>query len=196
MADVNLDMSDGTTRQRRNLLAITLAIIFIIHGNVVISNDLKMLGIGVIVNNPFVILFFINLVQVYFAWRYYQYFVSDKANIELKRQYSKAVNDKFDYTILQYLGSKIPKGADTIHDSYKYDSISKTDSTGGCYEVEVKYGKSGTRHSESEMVEIPLKLFRFKKIPIIFDFLLRRKIVTDFYFPFLLVAYSIMIRIV
>ena len=189
-------MSEATTRQRRNLMLTTIALILIFHAGVVFGKELKLLGASVTITNPEMLLNFLIIGHLYFAWRFYQYFYIDSAYSALRNQYKRALSGKLDQILIAHIFKSLPKGVKSISDGFTYEQVSRTDNSNNCYEVKVNYPTGREDEHLSEMVTIPTKIFRFKSIPIATKFLFRGKILTDFYLPFILAAYSLIINVV
>jgi len=186
-----LEMSEATNRQRRNLLLTTVTLILICHAGMVFGEELKLLGTSVKITNPDILIKLLIIGHIYFSWRFYQYFYMDKAYSDLRSQYKDALEKKLDQVLMAYIFSSLPKGVTTISGDFKYSEVSRTDDSGGCYEVRVDYPSGSKGEQLSEMVSIPIKIFRFKGIAIALRFIFRGKILTDYYLPFFLATYAL-----
>jgi hypothetical protein len=190
-------MSESTTKQRRHLLVTSIVLILIHYGGVTFGETLKLLGASVSIKKPEVIIDFLLIAQVYFGWRFYQYFYADKAYSAIRSQYRNAKEQKMDTLLMNKIFTLLPKGVSTINGSFSYSQVSKLDSSGGVYEVEVRYPTGPTSSDTgSEMVEIPISTFRFKSIPVLCRFIFRGKILSDYYLPFLLAIYGFVVNFV
>jgi hypothetical protein len=190
-------MTEATTRQRRNLMLTTSALILIFHAGMVFGDELKLFGASVKILNPNMLLNFLLIVHIYFLWRFYQYFYVDKAYTALKNQYKTALNNILDRVLMAHIFKSLPKGVTTIMGgSHTYTEVSRTDDRGGVYEVRVDYPGGRDDETLSDMVVVPKKIFRFKSLPVAIKFFFRGKIITDFYLPILLASYSLIINVV
>lgn len=189
-------MSDATNRQRRNLIISTIALILTSHAGMEFGKDLRLFGASVLITNPSMLISFLLLTHVYFSWRFYQYFHVDNAYSALKGQYKKALNNKLDNTLMAYIFASLPRGVTSISGGFNYSDVSRTDNSGGCYDVKVDYPTGRDGEYSSELVSVPVEIFRFKSIPIAVKFLFRGKILTDYYLPFILAIYALVSNVV
>ncbi|WP_414932266.1 hypothetical protein [Vibrio europaeus] len=191
-----LEMSEPTVRQRRNLLAITVVLILIHHGGVRFGNDLRLFGTSVHINNPEVIFTFLNVVQAYFVWRFYQYFHADKAYAELRNQYRNTVNQAFDKFLKDYIFKFVPEGR-SITGFYSFENVRRTKVVNGAYSLKLEYPSPKGEVTESKLVDVPVSLFAwYRKVPLVISFAFRGRILTDFYLPFGLVIYSLALNFI
>lgn len=188
-------MSDATIRQRRNLMLTTITLILIFHTGMAFGQKLTLFGASITISNPEMLLNFLLIGHVYFAWRFYQYFYMDGAYIALKNQFSKELSDKLDRILMNYIIKSLPKGLTTINGGFTYEQVSRTGVSDNCYEVRVDFPQISHRENSSELVKVPTKIFRYKRFYIGVKFLFRGKILSDFYLPFLLAIYAIVINI-
>ena len=158
-------MSEATTRQRRNLMLTTTALILISHAGLVFGEKLQLLGASVKITNPDMLLNFLLIAHVYFFWRFYQYFYVDSAYSALRSQYRNILSNKLDQVLMAYIFKSLPKGVSSISGAFKYDEVSRTDDSAGCYEVKVDYPTVREDEYLSEMINVPKKIFRFKGLP-------------------------------
>jgi hypothetical protein len=81
------ELSEATTRQRRNLIAVCTMIILIEYADVNFGGSISYLGASFTVGNPGFIHTMLYLATAYFAWRCYQYFASDRAHHHILTEY-------------------------------------------------------------------------------------------------------------
>lgn len=192
--DKVLELSEATSRQRRNLLLTSVALMLTSHAGVTFGDNLKLLGASVKLTNPEVIFTFLMVSHIYFAWRYYQYFHVDQAHIALRSQYRNLLDKKLDQILMGYLFRSLPKGVTSITGSYSYSQISKTRENHGFYEVKVDFPSGQDSESSSKIVAVPTKIFKLRGIPVALKFMFRGKILTDYYLPFSLALYALVIN--
>lgn len=195
MSKSHLELSEGTLRQRRNLLLVTLVLVFMHHGKVAFGTDVKIFGASASIGNPGFILQFLFLLQAYFLWRFYQYFNADGAYSELKNQFRYTLTNKLDSSTLQQIFKELPAGKSSLVGSYSYSNLESYDST--FFQVEVEVPSSGGNfEDETFSVKIPKAPIKRQRIPVLIGFMFRGRILTDFFLPYLLVGYSIFLYLV
>lgn len=190
-----IDMSDNCSKQRRNLLLTSMALILFFHIGVNLGEELKLFGASVKIKKPDALIDFLLVIHVYFALRFYQYFYHDDANVAFKNQYRVDLDVIRNKVLMDYIFKSLPQGVTSITGNYTYTDISKTDCSGGVYEVKVNFPLNENGESTSEMIEIPKKIFRFNNVPVALKFILRGRVLTDYYLPLLLAIYGFIITL-
>ena len=189
MPENTLEMSNGTSRQRRNLLIVTLIIIFIEHAGLRFGDEVKILWASATIKNPHFIHLSLWLSQIYFLWRFYQYFHTDNAFHNLKQQYRKSLDNKLDSSILEEIFIRLPDRNSLLEGSYSYSKLESKNENH--YEIIASVVKN--EENEKYSIVIPKnKIERHRPIALM-KFLFRGKIITDYYLPYLLFLYSIAI---
>ncbi|WOH37659.1 hypothetical protein RI844_00045 [Thalassotalea fonticola] len=196
MSSENFELSDGALRQRRNLMSVTLLVVFTHFAGVEFGEQVKFMGTSFKITNPNFIIQFILIIQAYFLWRFYQYFYHDKVTPALKFQYRNQLSSTQDKEILSQIFKKLPKGVQLISSSHTYSDIQKLDSSAGIYEVEVNSPNSDNSGDNKHLIEISRKSIEKKKFPVVFGFAFRGKIITDFYLPLIFVILSVPLNFV
>ncbi|MGM0564515.1 MAG: hypothetical protein ACQES2_09300 [Pseudomonadota bacterium] len=195
MSKSQLELGDGTLRQRRNLLLITSLLVFMHHGKVAFGTDVKIFGASASIGNPSFILQFLFLIQAYFLWRFYQYFNADGAYFKLKSQFHHTLTNKLDSSTLQQIFKELPAGMSSLSGSYSYNNLEGYDSNFFQIEVEV-LNSNGGFENEKFSVRVPKAPIKRQHISALIGFIFRGRILTDFFLPYLLVAYSIIVYLV
>lgn len=183
-----LELSGGTLRQRRNLLLITVLLIFMEHGRVTFGTNVNIFGASASIGNPDFILQFLLLIQAYFLWRFYQYFNSDDAYSELKNQYRHNLMKKLDTSTLQQIFKGLPENQKSIGGNYSYSRLVNYDSN--YFQVDVEIPRSVDSENERLSVKIPKAPIEIQRFPAMIGFVFRGRILTDFFLPYVLVGYS------
>lgn len=194
MSNLVLEMSDATNRQRRNMMLSSIALILIFHAGMTFNSELKLFGASVSILKPNTLVTFLIIIHLYFIWRFYQYFHTDKAVSSLLFQYKTNLNAALDMIVKENIFKSLPKGTQSIHGDYTYRDIAKAGKSDGCYTVIVNFPVDGYQ-SSSQAVDIPTNKFRFKSLPVLAKFAFRGKVVTDYYLPFLLALYGFAVNI-
>ena len=182
-----LELSDGTLRQRRNLLLVTMLLVFMRHGQVAFGTEVKIFGASASIGNPDFILQLLFVVQAYFLWRFYQYFNADGAFSELKNQFRSTLTNRLDSSTVQQILKHLPEGKSGLEGSYYYSKLESLDSK--YFQVEAKV-PNGNFEQETFSVKIPKGPIERQRIRVFIGFLFRGRILTDFFLPYLLVGYS------
>lgn len=187
MSKSQLELSDGTLRQRRNLLLVTMLLIFMQHGQVEFGTDVKIFGASASIGNPDFLLQFLFIIQAYFLWRFYQYFNADAAYSELRNQYRHTLTNRLDSSTLRQIFKHLPEGRSTLSGSYSY---SKLESLGSTYFQVVVEVPSADFQTETFSIRVPKAPIERQRIQTLIGFLFRGRILSDFFLPYLLVGYS------
>lgn len=190
MSGIQLELSGGTLRQRRNLILVTSALIFVNHGKVEFGTDTKIFGTSALIGNPDFILLSLFLIQAYFLWRFYQYFHLDGAYSHLKGQLNGTLKKTLDDEVLRQIFKKVPSEVTSLAGSYTYNTLG--DPKSGFYELEVESADGNKKY----LVQLSSSVINRMRLPAIVGFAFRGRILTDFYFPYLLVIYSVIIYVV
>lgn len=191
-----LEMSEGTIRQRKLFLSASIFLILMFHGGISLGNTMRIFGTSISVENPEFLISFLIFSQIYLAWRFYKYFHTDKAYSALKSQYSHALSQKRDLILTNHIFRSLPKGIISYTGSHSYSNLSKTDDSKGVYKIKVEYPVGGNEGYDSTLITVPKKIFRFQNVPIAIKFLVRGKIISDYYVPMLLGIYALLVNIV
>lgn len=77
------DMSNGMLRQRRNFMGISIFVPFYLTSGLEVKK-ITILGNEALVKNPQVLTYSLAVIFLYFAIRYYQYFLEEKNVIKFK----------------------------------------------------------------------------------------------------------------
>jgi hypothetical protein len=188
-----LELSDATQRQRKKLIIITLILIFINHAGLEFGDELKLFGASATISNPDFILISLLLSQAYLVWRFYQYFHHDKAYGAIRRQYKATLYDYFQPKILKEIFRRLPRQNSTVAGNPSYSDLKSVRLN--LYEISVEVLQvNGDGSPDTHRVFIPKHLIELYRLTTPIKFLFRGKILTDFYLPFILVAYSTTIQ--
>lgn len=192
----DLELSEGAVRQRRNLMVVSIILIFIHHADVSFGTELKLHGATLSVGKPDVIFSMLLLSLAYFLWRFYKYFYHDKAYAHLKGQYRNTVSEVQNREVSRQIFKQLPSGANSYSGDHRYDQIKKLDRTGGYYELAVDIPTGREDEQLNHVVEIHEKPILRKQYEAVAGFAFRGKILSDFYVPFALAIYAAVISIV
>ncbi len=195
MSSNQLEMSEGTLRQRRNLITISIVLILVHHAEISFGSQLSLFGATALVGNPSFLLNGLLVSQAYFLWRFYQYFHSDKAFGYLSAQYRNQLDHDLDYEVAAQIFSKLPEGVDSFSGSKSYSKISRDVGNAGYYSVEVSSPTRNGTEEATHIVEIPKAPFKFKKVMATLGFIFRGRILTDFFLPYVLVIYAVSVHL-
>lgn len=70
------DMSSALLRQRRNLIVVSLIVLFMVIADAKLDK-VSFLGVQMTFENPKAIIWFLQLFLIYFLYRYYLYFIQE-----------------------------------------------------------------------------------------------------------------------
>lgn len=192
----SLDLNQDTIRQRRNLIVTTLLLIFINVADVTFGNTVKFLGASLSIGNPDVIEPTIWVFELYFLWRFYQYFASDQAHGALTRQFKDYMDSHTQLHIVRLICK--PRGLKGLSGKYSYECLERL----GLFSYRVKAVPSGgdvpatgalKDDFTADISAIKLECYR------LFDtigFLFRARILTDYFVPYFLVIFAVYLQLV
>jgi hypothetical protein len=187
-------MSEPTLRQRRNLLLSSMVLIIFFHGQVEFVSEVKLLGTTLkVTNSDFIFPSLITLL-LYFAYRFYQYFHVDEAYSVARSQYKALLKVKMHFIINQFVANNLPQGVNSHSYGVDYEKLVRTKPLDGKYPISVPYHENNTFETQNVELLLPASLFRFKKYPVILNFLIKKKIITDYYLPYLFGSYALVVN--
>lgn len=189
-----LDLSQDTIRQRRNLIVTTLLLIFIDVADVAFGNTVSFLGASLSIGKPEVIEPTIWVFELYFLWRFYQYFSSDKAYGSLLRHFKDYMDSHTRLHIVQLICK--PRGLKGLSGKYGYENLERI----GLLSYRLKVIPAGGREPASGVVkddftaEISVMKLEFYRLLDIAGFLFRARLLTDYFVPYFLVIFAIFLH--
>ena len=187
-----LELSDGTLRQRRNLFVISILLILIHHADITLGESIKFQGLSLHIGKPYVITMFLQLSLGYFLWRFYQYFNRDKAYSHLKQQYR---DSRKQYLNLAVRDSVLKREEiRTLRGAFEYEDLKKKDKKEYVFNAESNC--DDPHEFKPISVKIPAKEIEPARIKNAFSFAFRGKILTDFYVPYILALYATYLQFV
>jgi len=188
-------MSESTLRQRRNLLLTSVVLIAFSHGQVEFGSEFKLLGTTLKVTNPGFIFPSLVILLLYFSYRFYQYFHVDKAYYVARSQYKELLTSKMHFIINQFIAKNLPEDVNNHSYDVDYHKLVRTKKVDGKYLMSVPCHRTSSFPAQEVEMLLPASLFKFKKYPVMFNFLIKKKIVTDYYLPYLLGLYALVTNV-
>ncbi len=188
----DLELTEGTLRQRRNLFLISILLIVIHHAEIELGEVITFQGLTLNIGNPSAITLLLQFSLAYFLWRFYQYFNSDKAYSNMLQQYRDSRNSYLNRAVHKSLFKR--ESIKTYRGSIEYNELNKADKK--LYILTAERRNEDENDFEKITVKIPSKEIEPARIKHILSFLFRGKILTDFYVPFLLASYAAYVQIV
>lgn len=187
-ANDQLELSAGTLRQRRNLFVVAIILIMIRHAEITFGDSFQLQGISLKIGNPWKLHQLLYIGLVYFAWRYYQYFSTDKAYAYVKAQYRELRDGILNRAVVKEIFRAYPVIA-LLSGEYEYK---KLESDGRYYyKITATAARTHEIHSGSFEVRIAKIRIEFRRVIAASIFFLRGRILTDYYLPFLIAAYAL-----
>ena len=191
-----LDLNQDTIRQRRNLVITTIFIIFIKLANVSFGENLTFFGASLYIGKPELIYDALLIFQGYFLWRFYQYFTTDQAYRALVKQFQthmeNSTRSKLVELICEPRGLKSLSGGD-----YQYSNLTQKDFfTYSINASSFQRYNIATEETESdefvaEISSIKLEAYR---LAYFIGYICKARILTDYFVPYVLVAYSVFLQ--
>lgn len=176
------DLSAGMLRQRRNLMATSLLVIFLEYAGASF-NSIDVLGIQITFKNPNAVMHFIWIFQAYYFLRYYQYFrqePKDGLRTEFQLALSKVAKKKID----DIKNRKFPNSYLVGDITYIFRNMRNTSKWKRAIAVAVRTDE-GNPDRRAEF-EIDIRHFLIHAILAAGRVLINTSFVTDYYLPFIL----------
>ena len=184
-------MSEAILRQRRNLVSVSIFLIFFDFANVEIGT-LSFFGSNMVIGNPKAAYSFIWLAWLYFLVRYYQYFRAED-NLGLKNEFSLFFDFRFAKKLHDYLSNKYPDKNFSYVDT-NFNKLKNKSMFSMTYQHEVHKPVEGlTVVDFSE--DISITFFFWLIIKSIFHVIMHTPKVTDYILPFVIAFGSIITNI-
>ena len=191
MTESDLELADGTLRQRRNLILFTTAQVFVHLADVEFGNEINFLGSVLHIGNPGAIPLFLGLFQAYFLWRFYQYFHTDKAYGALRTQLRSEISAAREKKYTAMLMDRIPEKS--IHSGSSLGNAKPNEQ--GLYIAKVKVPLNGTSQTETRKIEVPARPITMQRVYVSLLYIFRGKILSDYFLPYAWVLFSLWLAI-
>jgi hypothetical protein len=140
-----LELGDGTLRQRRNLLTITLSLMAIKLGDISLAKNIKILGTSAQIGNPELFIPALFVTQFYLTWRFLQYIWSDDAYGHLDRQLSNYRKEMYRSWFHKQIMKNLPKGVSVLSKSPKHEDLARSHPKRFDFEVEYIEGEQNLK---------------------------------------------------
>ena len=192
-----LDLSQDTIRQRRNLIITSVLLIFVKLADVSFGNSVNFLGATLSIGKPQLINQGILLFQLYFLWRFYQYFTTDNAYEALLSQYRNHMTVRSSIKIVQLVCK--PRNLASLSGEYLYKNLTRKGLFKYNVEAAISEGYDPIKGVVTEnkfIAEISIIELEFSRLRFALGFLFKARILTDYFVPYLLVAYAIFLQLV
>lgn len=204
--DRTRDMTEGLLRQRRNLLVVSIAVIFFYLGNIQIA-EVNLLGTKILLKNEVAVHVSLWIFFIYFGYRYTIYYLEEPLVGQLLQEYQRLL-DRLAEPKLKRLALKQNNqnlGADILRKvvsdrsfslikSGNYKSLSwLTAETNGCHD--------GVKHSDDQHRDVHVSsiywkpYFLFHRFWTVIILSVKDSRVSDYWFPFLVASVSLCIGI-
>lgn len=181
------DLSPGLLRQRRNLMASSLALLFFYYSGATIGSA-SILGVHVAFANPHAVIHFLWLFQVYYLFRYYQYF-RQEPDLLIKNSFYGFLNTRTHKKIQELKDEAFPGqeqyGGDFDFRMHKPSSRWKRKIT-----VPLAVNAHGTQ--EYGEFEIDIRPFWLDALLAAIQVALNRSYITDYWLPFVLAGVAVL----
>ena len=182
-----LDLSQDTIRQRRNLVVTSLLLIFIELADVSFGSEVSFLGATLNIGKPEVLHRGLLVFQTYFLWRFYQYFSTDKAYGALRNQHREYMKRYTTIKIVQLICK--PRQLSGLSGEYLYEKLSRK----GLFTYSIEAAVSKGEEFIAEISAIKLEASRLLAR---LGFVFRARILTDYFVPYLVVVCAVYLQFV
>ncbi|GAB3316409.1 hypothetical protein GCM10027428_19000 [Haliea atlantica] len=168
----------------------TILLIFIEAADVGFGDSVSFLGATLSIGNPEFIHHGVLVFQIYFLWRFYQYFSTDNAYGVLISQYKEYIESKTSIAIVRLICK--PKDLKGLSGEYKFEDLKSKDFFKYHVDAAIIDNKKSydpeTIKFEAEISKIRVLVSRFMAFV---TFIFRGRILTDYFVPYLLVVISV-----
>lgn len=173
------DMSPALLRQRRNLIIVSLIILFMVIAGAKLDK-MTFLGIQMTFENPEAIVWFLKFFLIYFLYRYYLYFVQEE-NHSLKNNFYTYLR-KLTWHKLQNIRDELYPGVSGSSGNFNFDSMEKT----SVFKRQVKaiIAEDGYGGYIEGTFEINILTFSWDVLKAFIFSVFNRSYVTDYLLPF------------
>lgn len=191
MSNRSSDMTEGTLRQRRNLLITSIILIAYFYTGIELGSQLSILGATVTVGRPTALLDLIFVAHCYYWFRYYQYVHADPFYLSEKGRYKRLVYESEEHQISS--AAIKAAGVSSPYPPFRSDFESVDGSRLKGF-VKVPVITDGQSSEEKIPVEFDAS-FLNKKFHwgIAFQVFVKGKLVTDFLLPTFLASVGVML---
>ena len=194
--ELNDDLSPGLLRQRRNLMVVSLIIIFMEMSGAQLGNVL-LLGISITFDNPESIPLFLMFFLVYFLYRYTLYYWQERHSFWslFSLNFEQKTRPKI-YAIWNEKGIPVEGQSNTI---YKSGTLNFFDlEVTGLLKRRVSENKKNPFTGEIENKTIEFNIFYLWKefLSAAFIVLFKERFVTDYYMPYLIALVAVYLKFV
>ena len=179
------------------MVVASVLVIFIKLADVIFGNKVSFLGATLSIGKPEIIYQGILLFLAYSVWRFYQYFSTDNAYGALRNQYLQHMKGRTSIKIVQLIYK--PRKLQGLSGEYFYKELTRV----GLFTYSVEAVISGEYDPvKGEVVENKFlanistaKLEAYRLLAVIV-FIFRGRILTDYFVPYLVLAYAVLLQYV
>jgi hypothetical protein len=179
------------------MVVASLLVIFIKLADVTFGNKVSFLGATLSIGKPELIYQGILLFLAYSVWRFYQYFSTDKAYAALRSQYREHMEGRTSVKIVQLICK--PTRLQGLSGEYSYKKLTRV----GLFTYSVEAAVPGeydptndeTLNDRFSANISAIKLEAYRLLSIIV-FIFRGRILTDYFVPYLVLAYAVLLQYV
>lgn len=190
MSNDQLELSNGTLRQRRNLVTVSILLLLIHFGELEFGGQVVFLGAAINLNNPDIIVPFLFISLVYLLWRFYQYSHIDSAYTHLIGQRQETLTASLDRATKKEIFANLP-GVTDIQGNYSYRDLKKISKS--MYQITVTPITGEGRKDSPVTVKLKSSKIDRQRLLSLARFLFRGKIITDLLFPYLIAVFSVVV---
>lgn len=180
-------MQEDLRRQRRNLIVMSLLLIFMKCGGMTI-NKMSIFGAEIVLSNISVVYIFIWLIWGYFLIRYYQYFMQ-KGFAETNRVFKDMINKRCSSKIEELVRASDPS-LGQLEGEMRYCILKKASWTTRLFIGEARNDRS--LYEPMKQIEVPISVRAvWKEIMFsIFRVLVNHTVATDYLLPIFLALFT------
>lgn len=185
MSNSSSDMTEGTLRQRRNLLITSIILIFYSTGDVKLGSQLSILGASIVIGNPDSLIYFLSVAHIYYLYRYWQYAVADPFYISEKERYKRLKKAKLDSHLKQRILDE--SGVGTAR-GFNLSDFEMINGVVKGYVLEAGFEDNEVKYHVDFFEPMLTKRIHWR---IAYQVYFKGKLITDFILPLVLAAWAV-----
>lgn len=189
-----LDLSQDTIRQRRNMVVTSVLVIFIKLAGVTFGDKVNFLGATLSIENPEVIYKGILIFLAYFVWRFYQYFSTDNAYAALCSQFHEHMKIRTSLEIVKLICR--PRNIQGLSGEYLYKNLKSNSLLSYTVEATVSGGYDAAKGAPVEnkfSANISIIRLETHRLMSVMAFVFRGRILTDYFVPYLVLVCALLL---
>lgn len=182
------DLSAGLLRQRRNLMVSSLVLIFFYHSGAKLGMA-TLLGMQITFDNPNAVITFLWVFQVYYLFRYYQYF-RQEPDLQIRKEFFDRLLGRTHQKIHALKNIAFP-GLDDYAGNYDFRSMKSLSRWMRSVNAVARRNEIGEIERDEFVIDV--RQFWLDGLLSAIHVVLNRSYITDYFLPFMLAFFAMAI---